>query len=86
MGPVQEKETKVKVKAIKKIPINPPRSEALSALLTNQLGSTISKAPKNENAKIRKTIKNVILKKTLLAISLSASLPKVTVTKNPSPT
>ena len=83
IGPVQEKETKLKVKAIKKIPIKPPLSEAESALLTHELGSTISKAPKNDNAKMKKMIKNKRLKKTLLAKSFKASEPSVTVTKNP---
>ena len=38
IGPVQENETKARVKAIKKIPIKPPRSEAESALLIHELG------------------------------------------------
>ena len=42
IGPVQENETITKVKAIKKIPINPPASSALEDLLAMELGKVIS--------------------------------------------
>ena len=42
IGPVHEKETITKVKAMKKIPITPPVSSALEDLLAIQLGSVIS--------------------------------------------
>ena len=59
IGPVQEKETKAKVKAIKNIPKNPPLLEAESAFVTHVLGKLISKAPKNEMANTtRRTKKN----------------------------
>ena len=50
MGPVQEKETKARVKAMKKIPKNPPLFEAESALVTHVFGRLISNAPRNEIA------------------------------------
>ena len=52
IGPVHEKETNASVKAIKKMPMIPPVSESLSDLLVQELGSVISKYPKNENAKL----------------------------------
>ena len=45
IGPVQEKETKASVNAMKNIPIKPPLSDAESALLIQEFGSVISKAP-----------------------------------------
>ena len=42
IGPVQEKETIAKVNAIKKIPTNPPISEAASILVPQELGNVIS--------------------------------------------
>ena len=61
IGPVQEKETSTKVKAMKKTPTKPPLSALLSLLLMSQLGIVISKAPKNEAAKTMKTRKKMIL-------------------------
>ena len=86
IGPVQENETSESVKAMKKMPIKPPRSEAASALLIKALGKVISKAPKNETAKMTKMIKKAMLKIPLLARSFSASGPRVMVTINPSKT
>ena len=42
IGPVQENETIARVKAIKKIPINPPTFEAVSILSPQELGKVIS--------------------------------------------
>ena len=42
IGPVQEKETITKVKAMKKIPIIPPASSAFEDLLAIELGKVIS--------------------------------------------
>ena len=42
IGPVQEKETITKVKAIKKIPIIPPASSAFEDLFAIELGKVIS--------------------------------------------
>ena len=86
IGPVHENETSDNVKAIKKIPNNPPLSLAESALLIIQLGNVISNAPKKEIAKITKMIKKERLKKALLDKSFKASEPKVIVTNNPSET
>ena len=62
IGPVQEKETKAKVKAIKNIPKKPPLLEAESAFVTHELGKLISKAPKNEMANTTRRKKKNILK------------------------
>src|SRR5690606_19001621 len=43
MGPVQEKETIAKVKAIKNIPITPPAPDALSILFPQECGRVNSK-------------------------------------------
>ena len=48
-GPIQENETKTKVRAIKKTPTNPPWSDFLSIELTKLDGKVISKKPKREN-------------------------------------
>ena len=66
IGPVHENETNAKVNAIKKIPIKPPLLEAESALFTQELGNTISNAPKNEIAKTINNKKKKILKYTLV--------------------
>ena len=47
-GPVQEKDTKTSVKAIKKTPIKPPLSDLASTEFTKPDGNTISNAPKKE--------------------------------------
>ena len=62
IGPVHEKDTNANVKAIKKIPKNPPLFEAESALVTHELGRFISKAPKNETAKTTRSTKKNKLK------------------------
>ena len=83
MGPVHEKETSTNVKAIKKIQISPPLSAFLFILFTNDEGNTISKAPKNDNAKIKNIIKNMIFAIALVAKSLATSAPKSTDTPIP---
>jgi hypothetical protein len=62
IGPVQEKETRANVNAIKNIPINPPLSEALSDLFTQELGRVISNAPRKEAPNTISKTKNAILK------------------------
>ena len=52
IGPVQEKDTNARVNAIKKMPIKPPLSDALSLLLTQDAGSCSSNAPKKDAPKI----------------------------------
>src|SRR3989339_1476238 len=54
IGPVQEKDTRTNVNAMKKGPVKPPLSTCLSDFVTSQLGSVISNNPKNEAAKITK--------------------------------
>ena len=86
MGPVHENETNAKVNAIKKIPINPPLLEAESALFTQELGNTISNAPKNEIANTINNIKKKMLKYILVANEFKASEPYVAVTTVPNNT
>ena len=57
-GPVQEKETKTSVNAMKNTPNNPPLSDFASTLLTKLEGKTISNAPKKEIPKRIKMAKN----------------------------
>jgi len=56
-GPVQEKETKTKVNAMKKTPMIPPLSDCASILLTKLEGKTISNQPRNEIPKKTKMTK-----------------------------
>ena len=56
-GPMQEKETIIKVNAMKKIPNKPPEFDLLSTLLESLLGIVISKAPKKEIAKTTNMMK-----------------------------
>jgi hypothetical protein len=58
---------------MKKIPIMPPISDALSALFVHLLGSVISKYPKNEIAKITKTAKKVRFNHGLVDILFNTS-------------
>ena len=83
MGPVQLNETKTIVKAIKKMPVNPPLSACWSALFTIQLGKTISNAPKKEAAKITKIKKKKILGNQCVDNQLAAAGPAITATKVP---
>ena len=62
IGPVQEKETSAKVKAIKKMPSKPPLASASTLLLVQEAGNSISKAPKNEAPKMINRRKKPILK------------------------
>ena len=59
IGPVQEKDTSTRVRAIKKIPARPFLSDFESALLTMLEGRVISKAPKKDAAKTINTIKKI---------------------------
>jgi hypothetical protein len=72
IGPVQEKETKAKVNAMKNIPIKPPLSDWLSALFTHFEGILISNAPRNENANTMKIAKKIIFIYTLVESAFSA--------------
>ena len=86
IGPVQEKDTIASANAINKIPTKPPRSACLSTLLAQEFGSTISKAPKNEEAKINNRTKNIRLNHTLVDKAFKASIPKITETNSPKTT
>ena len=84
-GPVHEKETMAKVAAMKKIPINPPRSAAWSVLFAQLVGNWISKAPKKlapntTNSRNKKTLKNGSVEMTL-----RMSTPNTAVRSSPSP-
>src|SRR5690554_5697906 len=86
MGPVQEKETKAKVKAMKNIPMSPPRSARASALLIHELGKVISNAPKNEMAKTMSSAKNAKLNQGSVDISDKMDAPNAAVTPTPNTT
>src|SRR5690606_33871672 len=83
MGPVHEKDTIARAKAIKKMPMIPPRSACRSTLFAQEFGSIISKAPRKETAKTIKRRKNIKLNQTLVERALSASAPKNQVTTAP---
>src|SRR5690606_4624810 len=51
IGPVQEKDTNTKVKAIKKMPVKPPLSPWASTLLTSPEGKVSSNMPRKAKAK-----------------------------------
>src|SRR5690606_23892448 len=74
-GPVQEKETSARTNAIKKIPISPPLSALLSALLIHLLGIRISNAPINEIASTTRIIKNARLNQKLVDITCKIVSP-----------
>ena len=84
IGPVQEKDTKDRVKAIRKI-LNRPvvDSALLSTAFPHFDGSLISKAPKNEAAKTTNIKKKRILKIALVDKAFSALAPKISVIANP---
>src|SRR5690606_23704817 len=86
IGPVQENDTKAKLKAIKNRPIKPFPSDFASILLTKELGSVISNAPKKDAAKATKIKKKAKLKTPLVERALSASEPKVIVISIPNAT
>lgn len=87
IGPVQENETKAKVKAMKKILNNPlVESALLSSLVVQDAGSVSSKAPKKEMANTTKRAKNRILNTALVAKLFNALAPKMAVISKPSPT
>ena len=83
IGPVQEKETKQIENAPKKVPINPPLSEADSALLAQEEGRDISKYPKKEMAKTVNKTKKVKFISQCVDSRLSELAPKVAVISKP---
>src|SRR6218665_133454 len=83
IGPVHENETIASAKAMNKIPTIPPRSACLSTLFAQEFGSMISKAPKNEAAKITNNRKKIKLNQTFVASEFNASAPKTHETIKP---
>lgn len=86
IGPVQEKDTKASVNAIKNTPKYPPLPERLSVLFAHEDGKVISNKPKKDKAKMIKTTKNNKLNHTFVDIALSASEPKTLVIIKPNDT
>ncbi|MEJ7683557.1 MAG: hypothetical protein WKG06_38010 [Segetibacter sp.] len=79
IGPVQLKLTITSVRAIKKIPVNPPSPAFSSDLFAQLLGSEISKAPKNEIAKMIKMAKKSRLLTGCVEILYNVLSPKIKV-------
>ena len=82
-GPVQEKLTKDKVKAMKKMPNRPPFCEASSLLFTQDEGKVSSNAPKKLMAKTTNKAKKKRLNQGFVARAFKALLPNITVIKIP---
>ena len=84
IGPVQEKETSERVKAMKKILTIPEAESAFSSILfVQEAGSTSSNAPKKEIAKKTSRRKKAILKYAFVARSFNALAPKAAETARP---
>ena len=84
MGPVQEKDTNVRVNAIKNILNNPDvESALLSSFVVHDAGRVSSNAPKKETANNTSNAKNIILKTALVAISFKALAPNRIVIMSP---
>ena len=73
IGPVQENDTSTNVRATKNTPARPPLLDFSSDLLSQELGSVISKAPKNEAAKSMKIRKKMIFGSQCVASQLKMS-------------
>ncbi|MNL40452.1 hypothetical protein D3C87_1627990 [compost metagenome] len=71
---------------MKNRPTKPPLSDFASILLTNELGSVISNAPKNDAAKTTSSRKNKKLKIPFVESALRASEPNKMVMIMPSAT
>ena len=84
MGPVQEKLTKAKVNAMRKILSKPVVLEALESMALFHLeGRVISNPPKNEAPKATSMAKKRRLKMALVERSFKAEAPKMEVTMTP---
>ena len=84
MGPVQEKLTSVRVKAMRKMESSPLVSDALlSTLLVHDEGSVSSNHPKNERANTTRSAQKMRLNTAFVAKSLSVWAPKMAVTRSP---
>ena len=87
MGPVQEKLTRLRVKAMRKMLTRPVVvSDFLSTAFVQLLGSVISKPPRKLAANTSSMRKKKILKTALVLSALSALAPKSRVTSRPSAT
>ena len=87
IGPVQEKETKARVKAIRKM-LNKPvvDSALLSTALLHEEGSVISNAPKKLAANTNSIRKKKILKTALVDKAFKALAPNIPVITKPKST
>src|SRR3546814_13062717 len=63
MGPVHEKEARLRATAIKKMPVRPWLSAFLSAKVVQELGKFNSNAPKKEMAKTTMITKQRIIRR-----------------------
>ena len=87
IGPVQEKDTTTRVKAINKILRKPVvLLDLLFKAVDQELGKVISNAPKNEAANKTRIRKKMIFTTALVDNALSADAPKISVTNKPKPT
>jgi len=87
IGPVQEKETNTKVKAINKILSKPTvDSDLASTFVDHDEGKVSSKAPKNDKAKTTSKTKKNKLKMALVDMLFNALAPKISVINNPNAT
>ena len=87
IGPVQEKDTKTKVNAIKeilKIPV--VASALLSSFVVHEAGNVNSNAPKNDMANSTNNAKNIILNIAFVAKLFKALAPKIAVIIKPNTT
>ena len=83
IGPVHEKDTSAKVKAMKKIPKKLLVPALLSAWVDHDDGRAISKAPKKENPNNTKRRKKNRLAIQLVARLFNAAGPNTKVTRKP---
>ena len=87
IGPVHEKDTSTRVKAINRILMNPAVESALaSSFVDHEDGKVISNAPKNETAKTTSKPKNNRLKTALVDKLFRALAPKISVIRIPNST
>ena len=85
MGPVHEKLTSVRVKAMRKMESRPLVSDALlSTLLVHDEGSVSSNHPKNERANTTSSAQKMRLNTALVERALRVCAPKRAVTSSPS--
>ncbi len=73
IGPVQENDTRTRVRAMKNIPPSPLPPDFASLLLARLEGSSISNAPKKDAAKIMNTTKNIRFGSQCVASQLNIS-------------